>query len=405
MVKYTRKRRVRNKKGGKYIASGTYGCVFGKPPLKCIEDAVRTDRNVISKLMTSSNAEKEYNESEKWKEIDPGEEFSLHAFKTCIFDSTNIRAENKYTNCKNTVDRDTLLFYKNGGPDIYTLEPHPNNYRDIFKAFHPLLEGLAIAHKNNIVHTDIKRTNIVAELKKDNIKLRFIDFGLSIDLTTITEYDEMYTNNTTIYPYWPFEFGTFNKNGMLKNPMSISQHYAKYNYHRTTGSSGIGMPKITVPYNTILDILNETDFTDINTVFKKCDVYSIGTILCEMLYIYFRHSIIQDSKGIYFMGYANREIHAYSLFQQLNDRKLLPKKQSDFHNEIYENVSKPLLEFIVHCTDINPATRYTASEAADHYKRLLPLFDTYFDSQNIESGLKGQKILNMSPEHAYVKTP
>jgi hypothetical protein len=58
MVNYTRK------KGGKFIAQGSYGCVFG-PPLKCKEDSERMNNSHISKFMRKNNAESELKESQE----------------------------------------------------------------------------------------------------------------------------------------------------------------------------------------------------------------------------------------------------------------------------------------------------------------------------------------------------
>ena len=49
----------KNKKGGKVIASGGFGCVFS-PALKCKNK--KRNKNKISKLMIKKNAFNEYNE-------------------------------------------------------------------------------------------------------------------------------------------------------------------------------------------------------------------------------------------------------------------------------------------------------------------------------------------------------
>ena len=398
------------KKGGKYIASGTYGCVFGKPPLKCIEDAKRLEENVISKLMDSDSADKEYYESERWRAIDPEQKFSLYAFKKCEFDNTNIKPENNFKKCDKSQGRDTLLFYKNGGFDLDKLKPEAKLYKYLFKAFQPLLDGLVKAHEINLVHTDIKKGNILAELKKDKIHLRFIDFGLSFntaDYGTLPEYmnASMYTENNTFYPYWPFEFGCINTDGTLKSSADIIKRYIKYNNKLENQSSYIGLPKINISNSKIIIIYKNTNFKNFRTIFEKVDVYSIGVLLSELLYQYFSHSIVQLMNGKYVIYYYDRKSHNYSSFYKLKDRKYLTDKQCDIHLEIYENLSKPLVEFIEMCSHIDPNIRYTAKQAAEHYRTLLPLFDTYLDTEKIESGLENQKILDVNPEFLYIKTP
>ena len=50
----------KNRKGGKVIASGGFGCVFS-PALKCQGKKSR-GKNMISKLLTKKHALSEYNE-------------------------------------------------------------------------------------------------------------------------------------------------------------------------------------------------------------------------------------------------------------------------------------------------------------------------------------------------------
>ena len=94
MVNYTRKKNQRSKRGGKYIAEGTYGCVFGEPPLKCKDEDSRQSDSIASKLMNYEQAEDEFEESAKWREIDKEQTFSLSATKMCEVDETNIKPSN-----------------------------------------------------------------------------------------------------------------------------------------------------------------------------------------------------------------------------------------------------------------------------------------------------------------------
>ena len=67
------------KKGGKVIASGGYGCVFS-PALKC-EGSTKRENNKITKLMTERHAKDEYDEiasiKEKLKDIPDYKDYFL----------------------------------------------------------------------------------------------------------------------------------------------------------------------------------------------------------------------------------------------------------------------------------------------------------------------------------------
>jgi len=50
-----------SRKGGKAIASGSYGCVF-RPALKCKSDGDEKQKNSVSKLMYNEDANEEMDE-------------------------------------------------------------------------------------------------------------------------------------------------------------------------------------------------------------------------------------------------------------------------------------------------------------------------------------------------------
>ena len=402
-------RNTRKKKGGVYISEGTYGCVFGKPPLKCIEDAKRLGEDVISKLMSKREAETEYSESEKWRAIDPTQEFSLYAFKICKLDRENIRPSNNTNRCKafrkpvyGQPKRDTLLFYKYGGPDLSKLKVQAKNYKPLFKAFAPLIDGLAIAHEHNLVHLDIKPPNILADFEKDKIHLRFIDFGLSLDTKKLEAIPDLYTN---AYPYWPFELKAFDENyGDIIAKKFIAIELDRFNKDKYNTSTRDSLPLTRIDADSAYSILKRYNFRDYNKSLPKVDVYSIGVVLTNLLSLYFSYYITDE--GDYYKPYyydANYDI--YSSIGNLVSKTDLTKEQIEFHTTLYNNLLLPLLKFIRKCTEFDPRERYDTKEAAEEYKKLLPLFDKYLDASKVSEGLANQRILNESPDIPYIKTP
>lgn len=403
-MRYTRK-----KKGGVYISEGTYGCVFGKPPLKCLGDEKRLEEDVISKLMNKREAETEYKESEKWRAIDPTQEFSLYAFKMCKLDKENIKPSNNTNRCnafRNPIygqpKRDTLLFYKYGGPDLSKLKVQSKNYKPLFKAIAPLIDGLAIAHENNLVHLDIKLPNILANIEKDKIHLRFIDFGLSLNTKKLKFLEELYTGS---YPYWPFELKAYDENyGDIISKAYIAIELERFNENKYNTSTLDSLPITRIDADSAYSILKRYNFGDYNKSLPKVDIYSIGVLLSNLLSLYFSY-YITDEGDYYKAYYYDSDNDIYSSIGNLASKTDLTKPQIEFHTELYNNLIVPLVKFIRKCTEFDPRERYTTKEAAEEYKKLLPLFDTYLDASKVNEGLANQRILNESPDIPYIKTP
>jgi len=410
MVNYTRK------KGGKYLGEGTFGCVFGPPPLKCKGDAERSTNDIVSKVMERRNAKKELIESELWKKIDPNQEFSITAIKMCGFDK-KYNSKNEPEKCllhyRNkairkkilTKRRDTLIFYKFGGTDLMKLKPHAKNYKSLFMAVLPLLKGLEKAHDNNIVHLDIKRDNIVSNIENNKIVLRFIDFGLSLNIKALNPerpYPSVYYKNEILYPYWPFELGCFDNEGILDAYWKIECKVGEHINRTNTEISLIDtLPKIKTHPQELYTIYSNVNFKNYSKVLKSVDMYSIGVLLSSLLYSYFSH-VLDSYFNVY---YYHNHNGSSSRFETLKSKGWIKDEQIDFHSKINENISRPISKLIASLCDIDPNNRITASEAVKEYEKLLPVFEKYLVSKEITEGLDGQHILNKAAVIPHIETP
>uniref|UniRef100_A0A6C0D5P7 Protein kinase domain-containing protein n=1 Tax=viral metagenome TaxID=1070528 RepID=A0A6C0D5P7_9ZZZZ len=398
MVNYTRK------KGGRYIGEGTYGCTFYDKPLKCKAENSRNSGEVITKLLARKAAAEEYIQNHIWAEIDPKQEFSLYAFKYCKVNADNIKAEDELNKCSakfmDPLKKRRLLFYKYGGSDLYKLKPNATNYLNLFKSFQKLIEGLSIAHKNDVVHLDIKEPNIVVD--KDN-HLRFIDFGLSlvsdeIDLTDGDDYEQMLTY-TQLYKYWPFELkyvlsrkpsirvvkndvNEFYKNTRPVYDFTQANYYTKDWEEKTFGE--------------FYDIIMKYDYKDLNTVLKNVDVYSLGTVLIRLVDKYFKHVLGLNSEN-------HNEIKVYSnkknknvFLSSLSSDDFPNEKIVEYQKELAEHVTKPLLEVGQKMTFIDPTKRINAVEAAKEYEKIIPNLEKYLTLKKVYNGLKDLNILNIN---------
>lgn len=406
MVSYTRK-----KKGGKYIAQGTYGCVFGNPPLKCVEDDSRSKEPVITKLMDKNAADSEFRETDMWRKIDPTQDFSLTPIKMCKFDKKNIRPENNYKKCsvKYYDEQKYLITYPNGGPDLEKLKPNAEYYIGLLKGILNLFEGLVKSHENDIVHTDIKPSNIL--FGYNEIHLRFIDFGLSLNVKDRKYYDipndQLYTNPVFAYPFWPPELGCFDEYGNLYNLNSLKKYRFIEDFNIKYYNS-VGLPDINLNYDQYYKMLSKNDFSKIGDEFKKIDVFSMGIVLIYILRRWFSTELYthRDYKELE-LFFINKKTDDYSTFIRLNQKKWMSEEKAKYHTELYENITNYLFENVIKgCIDINPATRYDIKTAARKYKEFLNLdLEKYLNKDSVIKNFTGLNILNESLPAPKIRTP
>lgn len=388
-MKYTRK------KGGKFLGKGSYGCTFAKPPLKCKQETTRKNNSFLSKVFVDTNAalfEEEI--SSYWKEIDPSQEFTVYTESSCNLDTENIRETNEFTKCTFDFPKDKikpLLFSKYAGTDLHKLKPISNNYLNIFKSFIPLLEGLQKAHDADLVHCDIKEENIVAEVNDDNIKLRFIDLGLSMKVKDMVKIPEVYLNKISYY-YWPFEFCCINMFGKLE-PYDIIEE--NYNYLQNVEKKRrLPIQYISaypVDINELYDVYRSYNFKDFSQLFKKLDVYSFGIMLSKLIFKYFRIFFHEETnKKVYMAYYINSTIIPKDVF--FNSIK--NDEQKAWHLNVLNKILLPLFGMLDDLASYDPTFRMSAKEIANIFKELLPEIEIYLQPEKVKMGYAGLNVLH-----------
>jgi serine/threonine protein kinase len=203
------RKRYRNNKGGKVIASGGYGCVFN-PALKC-EGASKRQTNKISKLMTEKNATQEYEEivhiKEKIDTIPDYENYFLLYDVTLCRPSKLTTVDLAYFNDKctalpkdnitkeniNTKLNDVMsLNLPNGGLPIDDFIYSDGSFEKMYIVHTNLVKllknGIIPMNDKNIYHSDIKDSNILIDRSHTT---RLIDWGLTV---------EYIPNKTTQFP-------------------------------------------------------------------------------------------------------------------------------------------------------------------------------------------------------------
>ena len=183
------------------IGEGTYGCVH-KPPMKCKNKTRKNNTSSISKLMTSSNANKELREFKLITSADKKKQLYLGKPSKCKVDkvSGNIQSISKCSGnfSPKMIDEYSLLIMKYGGQDleqfgdeVYRWTKSKENV-DKIELFWlecvRLFYGLKVFQENGIVHHDLKQQNIVYNQKTNRIN--FIDFGFMTKKNTILDLAE-----------------------------------------------------------------------------------------------------------------------------------------------------------------------------------------------------------------------
>jgi len=179
-------------KGGRQIASGTYGCVF-KPQLLCKGETTRG--NGVSKLMEKKEAVIEIGEQNYVDTvIDPEFEFHLQPPIMCEIGDIDTTTDD-LTGChlfkgnipEDVNDKFAILQMRDGGMSMLdyfkkmSSRPHLRNVENAMKfilGMENLFYGVEGFVKNQFLHLDIKPANIVYNESEN--RFNFIDFGLSV---------------------------------------------------------------------------------------------------------------------------------------------------------------------------------------------------------------------------------
>jgi serine/threonine protein kinase len=174
------------------VGEGGFGCVH-YPPLKCKDKSKDpVNKNMVSKLLTSKDAEQELYETEMMSSIDKDQYFHISPISSCK--PLNIRTTREaISNCKkfkaSSIDDYELLLQENGGIDLVKFE---NKYahsiatddsriamEKFWVSMSRIMYGLTELNRHGQVHHDLKSQNIV--YNEDTGQAKMIDFGLLME--------------------------------------------------------------------------------------------------------------------------------------------------------------------------------------------------------------------------------
>jgi hypothetical protein len=320
--------KVKNKKEIKFVAQGTYGCVF-HPGIKCGSKTVENEK-YISKIQVKDITLK--------REIDIGKVVrKLPNYKTrfspiiqnCKVDVSTI--DNKQVEkCDVIMDSvyevpppsfvsSKMIYAGNKELGEYlesiltmSLENSEkfdsmNQVRKYIKQFVNshlyLLESIRLLNDANIVHYDLKQNNIIYNEKSDSPII--IDFGLSVkmDLLTPQNYKDNFYSLYETYECWCVEIlilsyisrcvskKIFTLNSSITSLQELKEHITVYITENRALQKGILESERITLKKQCFDYINaflgkswQTMFNDLVKSFKSWDNYSLAVIFIKELY-------------------------------------------------------------------------------------------------------------------------
>uniref|UniRef100_A0A6C0KVN9 Protein kinase domain-containing protein n=1 Tax=viral metagenome TaxID=1070528 RepID=A0A6C0KVN9_9ZZZZ len=382
MVRKTRK--TNPGRGGKYVFSGAYGCTY-RPALKCMGQAA-AEPGTISKLMSTREAVREYSQKRILEKVDPEFKFMLYPYKMCIPEQISFNnEENNIDTCtinlgrrnKNETKRvkrlseAQILIYKDGGTDLAHIKPPPEDYAGFFHGFVYLFTGLVKLGEANVIHFDIKPSNLVG-LKQENgsYLLRFIDFGLTKRVNDFNggTRESLYLKN---YSYWSFELKLLHV-AVLQRTYILNEEHIE-DFYNTLMRERAGFPywnwftkdgryRITTGWVSIMidDIMSGK--ISIGSLLVSFDLFALGRTLSEIYYRLTGHrSVGPDDVRFKSMNSPNQS------------------KFNEYNVKLKNEISIPFYRLIVKMTNPIFIARPTAREAYEEFQIMLPKIRSIFE--------------------------
>lgn len=268
--------------GGKYIASGIYGCTF-YPHLKCID--VSNKKNTIGKVFSDQD---EYDAelnimNQIKKDIDPTNKFTVPFHGHC--DVHYYRKTDEATTCTHLNQENPRLhkqlLYGYGGKALSTKLGTTGNIKGLLAMlpqFIPIFEGLVKFNQYKIAHLDVKTDNILI-LKS---KLFIIDFGMMQ-----RERDIYAKNNIRILlhdcSWYPPEFKVF----LYKKANGFENLFKRVSDNFQGSNQVLAKSMMTVLKMRSKDDLERFFIDDIpkknfKNYASKVDIYSLGIVIFKL---------------------------------------------------------------------------------------------------------------------------
>ena len=408
-----RKTTKNKKRGGRFLGSGTYGCTYIDPPLKCKGEKTRRVGK-LSKLMKLKEANSEVEKNTIYKIIDPEKKYTLWTDETCDFDGFD--DSNKYSKNKKECNYDSIigdlstakiLFLTKADIDLEKIVLRPSEYSDFFSDFTNLIEGVLLFKNNNVAHMDIKPPNIVSTKQGDgSFKLQYIDFGLSKNINNIDmknehkKYlqglDSVYTSSSYSYIYYPFELRFIYKT----NPPDPNVDYSYTNWIDFVNSSTLSIPDNVyrnINQSIMDNIITNIDFSNTINILKNVDIYSLGISFCQIYSRLTGHysrgaDNTKDKQIMVTVGNRMQSVYYYNgnVDSPPSD---IPIHIFEWHKNLAMKVSAPMYQMIEGMINFNMKLRKGPEESLSMFNStVLPNLKEVFNSPHTKEALEFIKI-------------
>lgn len=205
--------------GGNLLGQGGYGCVF-HPAVLCEKRKKKIDKDkYVTKIQRKNNsATSEFEISQKIKKIPYYKNYYVPIDHQCNVDIHTLMIDTEDFNKCETFKKENKQKYvsmqlkKINGVDMidYIRDFYKRTFflKNITNSYGHLLIGIKNLADNDIVHFDLKFQNIMYSFES-NLPL-IIDFGLSIDMTKVSEKLTQYFYTSGIYTAWTLEIHLLN---------------------------------------------------------------------------------------------------------------------------------------------------------------------------------------------------
>lgn len=364
------------------VGRGSYGCVYA-PSLPC-KSALHKTPNTIGKLMTKKDAAAEVNNWDLIKNIPEINKYVANFYGKCEpTELTMEQIKNKHYYCDapfvqaatDALDQEQpakrlaaaaaeepviaqaeppldILVYENAGlnnlTEIIQFEvayPRFSAFKRFIINFKNIMDGVLVLHNNNIVHGDIKTSNI----QVSNNVYKLIDFGRAFDRRTL-RYTKALDFNIPldiISMAMPANEISYYIKKVIK---LIYENAHLYKPNMSLNITDIYNSKMADENNPqhqfILNIKSKIgDTYKIETLLQKIDVYSIGCLLFKIAYI-FKVFDYNEKGEIIINPNVIPHVHGpiflklFSLMNSMVDidpnNRITIEKACDEYNEIYK---------------------------------------------------------------------
>lgn len=329
---------IMEKKDIKFIAQGTYGCVFHSK-IDCVNEKIKKGNDgkdkFVSKVQLQDNDLREIEIGKKIQEIIQYETFYAPILNTCpieigLIDENEINKcdvvrKNQDSNSKEVVFMSSTLRYagKLNVREYLETKMHKQEVhrKCIFETHLHLLKGLnkLLLLKDPIMHYDLKDNNIIMD-KVYNVPI-IIDFGLSFTKSQIS-------------------------NAML-NPKDLSEYY--YIYYNNYSPWAIEI--LLLSYITRKILKN----TKLNIEVEKIDKYIVDLLVVVKDYTKTRDVFESEEEKIEFSGKMTNYLNS---FKSKTIRVIMDDLQRSWNSWDNYAIASMYLELIINIKDDGYISKY-----------------------------------------------